>query len=184
MSGSGGIHWRHGGALLAAVLAVSGLVGCEYADDVGLSSSPDSPSARSFPSRPPLPTQDPQLAIVEARNMADLDRILGAPAEELLIGGAGGLGGSGFRTSIRTADKGIYTVTVACVGAPDAHLSISQDIRRGGPGLELDLDCGTLTEAMVDLEAGAVWAQLTRRSMNPGTGGVAGIRVVPANPKS
>lgn len=75
---------------------------------------------------------------------------------------------------------GQYKVTAACVGAPDAHLSVTQGARGGGSLLERSIDCGMLTEALVDLEPGTVSATLIRFGdgvPGPGTGAVAGIRI-------
>lgn len=171
-------------AVLTLVLAVaaSGLAGCEYADDVGMDAAAASPPARTSPPRVPLPAQDPELAAIEARNMAELDRILGTvPAGEVMRG-AGGIGGSGFRTTLRAVEKGTYAVSAACVGSATALLLISQDVRGGGPGLELSLDCGTRVEAALELEAGRVQVQLVRNTTDPATGAVAGFRISPAVP--
>ncbi len=171
-------------AALALVLAVgaSGLAGCEYADDVGLDDAAATPTARASSPRSPQPTQEPELVATEARNMTELERILGTGPEVVLMRGAGGIGGSGFRNSVRSAEKGSYAVSVACVGAPNALLFISQDARPAGGSLELSIDCGTLAETALELEKGRVWVQLVRNSADPGTGAVAGFRISPAGP--
>ncbi|MCB5274597.1 hypothetical protein BJG92_02134 [Arthrobacter sp. SO5] len=45
------------------------------------------------------------------------------------MGGAGGLGGGGFRRAIGAADKGAYTVTAVCVGAP--HVAVERLSEQG-----------------------------------------------------
>ncbi|WP_427129351.1 hypothetical protein [Pseudarthrobacter sp. S9] len=108
----------------------------------------------------------------------------------LLIGGSGSIGGAagsgGFSSSARAADAGTYTVTVACVGAPDARLFLQQDPRSGGDRLELAFDCAAVAQETVELEAGPVTATVMRFNgggSGPGTGAVAGIRIVPDSPR-
>ncbi len=183
MSATGGMHRPVRAALLLAVAAAAaGLTGCEVADDVGLSPSAAGPSARSYPARAPLPTRDPELAAAEARHLVELEAVLGSP-EGLLFGGSGGIGGtgsSGLGTSGIITRAGQYKVTAACVGAPDAHLSVTQGARQGGTLLERNFDCGEVTEALIDLVPGTASAHLIRYGSGvpgPGTGAVAGVRI-------
>ncbi|MCX6499049.1 MAG: hypothetical protein NTU93_09630 [Arthrobacter sp.] len=162
---------------LALALAVAALSGCEVADDVGLPAAGTSPSARPSAARPPLPASDPELAASVARNLAEVERILGDPAGAVLMGGGGGIGRSGFRSSSTSLGKGTYAVTVACSGTPSAFLIISQDSRRDGGHLELSLECGRVVEAAVDLESGLATVQIISNTMDPGLGGVAGFRI-------
>lgn len=168
--------------LLAAAAVAAALAGCEVADDVGLSPGDSGPSARSYPARAPLPTRDPELAAAEARNLVELEAVLGSP-EGLLFGASGGLGDTssgGHATSGLVTQAGQYKVTAACVGAPDAHLSVIQGARQGGTLLERNLDCGSVAEALVDLVPGTVSAHLIRYGggvPGPGTGAVAGVRI-------
>ena len=180
MSATGGKHWTDRTALLLAVAAVAaGLAGCEYADDVGLSPAASGPSARSYPARAPLPTRDPEHVAAETRNLLELGDVLGASPDGLLFGGSGGIGDTssgGFSVSGLVTQTGRYTVTAACIGAPDAQLSVIQ----GGTLLKLSLDCGATAEALVDLVPGTVSAGLIRYGggvPGPGTGAVAGIRM-------
>ena len=183
MSATGGMHRPVRAALLLAVAAAAaGLTGCEVADDVGLSPTTAGPSARSYPARAPLPTRDPEVAAAEARNLSELEAVLGSP-EGLLLGGSGGLGGTGsggLATSGLVTASGQYKVTAACIGAPDAHLSVIQGARQGGTLLERNLDCGEVAEAVIDLVPGTVSAHLIRYGGDvpgPGTGAVAGVRI-------
>ena len=170
--------WFRGtGLLLAAACAVTGLSGCEYADDGADPTS--APSRTSRPAPPsPLPTA-PDLANAENRNFKDLDPLLGAGPEIVVLEGVGGLGGSGFRKSVRELAKGTYAITAACVGAPTAYLYISQEGLRDGGKLELNLNCGKATKAQVDIEAGPVQVQGFYPTNDPGTGAVAGFWMVP-----
>ena len=183
MSATGGMHRPGRAALLLAAAAIAAsLAGCEVADDVGLSPAAAGPSARSHPARAPLPTRDPELAAAQARNLLELDAVLGS-LEGLLFGGSGGIGDTssgGLATSGTITRAGQYKVTAACVGAPDAHLSVTQGARQGGTLLERNLDCGSVAEALVDLLPGTASAHLIRYGDGgpvPRTGAVAGVRI-------
>lgn len=179
MSFPGGIPWFRGAALLlAGACAVTGLSGCEYADDGAAPTS--APSRTSRPTPPsPLP-EATDLANAENRNFKDLGSLLGTGPHDAILEGVGGLGGGGFNKSAKTVAKGRYTVAAACVGAPTAHLSISQDGLRDGGRLDLSLDCGRTTRAQVDIATGPVQAQEFHPTAGPGTGAVAGFWMVPA----
>lgn len=182
MAATGGRHLTVRTALLLAVAAIAApLAGCAYADDVGLSPAAAGPSARPHPAGPPMPTRDPEFVAAETRNLLELGMVLGGPPDGLLAGGSGGLGGTGsggFGTSSVVPRAAQYKVTAACVGAPDAHLSVIQGARQGGTLLERSLDCGVVTEALIDLWPGTVSAHFIRYGEGepgPGTGAVAGV---------
>jgi hypothetical protein len=184
MSATGGTHRARRTAVLLAVAAVAaGLAGCEYADDVGTLPAASSAPSRSQPAKAPLPTRDPEVVAAETRNLLDLGTVLDGASEGYLFGGAGGIGDTpsrGFATSGPVRQAGQYKIIAACVGAPDAHLSVTQGARGGGTLLERSIDCGTLAEALVDLVPGTVSAHLVRYgngAPGPGTGAVAGIRI-------
>lgn len=184
MSATGGMHWTcRAAGLLAAAAVAAGLAGCEYADDVETPAAASSAPSRSYPARAPLPTRDPELVAAETRNLLELGAVLDGSPEGLLFGGSGGIGDTssgGLSTSGLVRRAGQYKVTAACVGAPDAHLSVTQGAREGGTLLELSLDCGSAAEALVDLLPGSVSAHLVRYGggvPGPGTGAVAGIRI-------
>lgn len=170
--------WFRGAALLlAGACALTGLSGCEYADDGADPTS--APSRTSRPAPPsPLPAA-PELANAENRNFKDLGPLLGAGPKSVVLEGVGGLGGVGFRKSVRALAKGRYTITAACVGAPSAYLSISQEGLRDGGRLELSLDCGKATKAQVDIATGPVQVQGFYPTTGPGIGAVAGFWMVP-----
>jgi len=184
MSATGGMHrTRRTAVLLAAAAVAAGLAGCEYADDVeALPAAPSAPG-RSYPARAALPTRDPELVAAETRNLLELGAVLDGSPEGLLFGGSGGIGDTtsgGLSTSGLVKQAGQYKVTAACIGAPDAHLSVIQGARQGGTLLELGIDCGSMAEALVDLVPGSVSAHLVRYGgavPGPGTGAVAGIRI-------
>jgi hypothetical protein len=169
--------------LLAAAAVAAGLAGCEYADDVGELPAASSSPSRSYPARAPLPTRDPELVAAETRNLLELGTVLDGSPEDFLFGGSGPIGDTGsggLSSSGLVRQAGQYKVTAACIGAPDAHLSVIQGARQGGTLLELNLDCGSAAEALVDLVPGSVSAHLFRYGEavpGPGTGAVAGIRI-------
>lgn len=179
MVATGGTHWTVRAALLLAAGSVAaGLAGCAYAaDDVGL--PPSGQSAQPYPEGAPMPTRDPELVAAQTRTLLEVQALLGGPPDGLLVGGSGGLGdsgGGGLSTSGIVTRAGQYKVTAACVGAPDAHLSVHQSPRQGsiqgGTLLERSLDCGDVAEALVDLVPGTVSANLIREGDGgPGSGG-------------
>ncbi|MET4137280.1 hypothetical protein [Pseudarthrobacter sp. PvP090] len=186
MAATGGTHWTVRAALLLAAGAVAAaLAGCEVADDVGLSPSGAAASARSFPDPQPSPARDPELVAAETRNLLELETVLDGSPEGLWFGGSGGLGDTssgGLSASGIVTQAGQYKVTAACVGAPDAHLSVIQGARQGGTLLERNFDCGDVAEALVDLVPGTVSAHLIRYGGSRGTGAVAGVRISVSEP--
>lgn len=172
--------WMRGAALLlAAAGAAAGLSGCEYADDVS-TAVPAVSSRPSRPAPPPLPPADPGLAAAESRNLGELKAVLGERPDGLVLGGTGGIGGSGFRHSAAAVPEGTYTLTGACVGARNAYLTVSQDGLRGGGSAEMSLTCGAAAAMQVDLSAGPVQVQGFRYTTDPTPGEVAGFWLVPA----
>jgi len=175
-----GNRWSRAIALLL-VVAGSGvaLSACEYQDDSPTSSSKPAQTSQAAP--PPLPKADPGVAKAQARNQTQLDTRLGPRPDDVVLGGSGGLGNDGFRTSATGIPKGSYTITAECVGVRKASLTISQPDRRGGTTHEVDLDCGTTASAKLDFEVGPVSAQITRMTTEPGLSAVAGFWMVPAS---
>ncbi|MDQ1057372.1 hypothetical protein QFZ23_001273 [Arthrobacter globiformis] len=195
MSTLGGNRWSRAIALLL-VAASSGIAlsACEYQDagpaptDTSAVLSPPAPMSRpapppapmSRPAPPPAPKADPTLAQVQVRNQTQLDSRLGLPPDGLVLGGSGGLGTDGFRSSATGIPKGSYAVTAECVGVLKASLTIFQPDRRGGATHEVALDCGTTARAKLDLEVGPVSVHITRMTTEPGLTGVAGFWIAPA----
>ena len=179
----GGRHWMRGAALLLAVAGTAaGLAGCEYPDDVTDPTAAPTRAARAAP--PPPPLVDPGLADAEQRNLGKLEAVLGTRPGGIVLGGTGGIGGSGIRLSKVAVPKGTYTLTAACIGAPNALLMVSQDGLRGGGRAEMSLDCGAVETTRVELRAGPVQVQGFRPGSGPGAGEVAGFWIVPAAPGS
>jgi hypothetical protein len=120
------------------------------------------------------------LAEKEASNQVKLDRILGPRPSDLVLGGSGGLGSDGHRTSLPGVPQGRYKVTSACVGITDAALLITQPDRRGGSTRELALKCGTASTMTVNLAAGQVLTHLVPMTTEPDSAAVAGFWMIPA----
>lgn len=196
MAVHGGCRWPRGIALVL-VLASSAfaLSACEYQDASPVTSeSPDvvsppapPPAPKAEPSRvisPPspslMPKADPTLAQVQVRNQAHLDSRLGLPPDGLVLGGSGGLGNDGFRSSATDIPKGSYTVTAECVGILKASLTIFQSNPREGTTHQVALDCGTTARARLDLKAGSVSVHITRKTKEPARTAVAGFWIAPA----
>jgi hypothetical protein len=185
MATTGEIRWSRTITLLL-VLVSSGIAisACEYQDaspappDTPAVFSPPAPT--SPPAPPPVPKADPTLAQVQVRNQTQLDRRLGLPPDGLVLGGSGGLGNDGFRSSATGIPKGSYAVTAECVGVLKASLTVFQPDRRGGTMHEVALDCGTTARAKLDLEVGPVSVHITRMTTEPGLTGVAGFWMAPA----
>lgn len=147
-------------------------------------SAPAEPDARQTP-------RDAGLVAQEARNTAELERVLGARPDGLLISGTGSVDTSasgGFTTSVRVTETGPYTVTAACIGAPGAHLTVIQGARAGGTAstlLELNIECGGVASSEVNLKTGTVSArmvQLPGGSADAGTGAAAAVRLSGKDP--
>ena len=178
----GGQHWMRGAALLLAVATAAGVAGCEYPDDV--TDPTAAPTRASRPARSLPPPADPGVTTAEQRNLGELEAVLGTRPGGIVLGGTGGIGGSGIRLSKVAVPKGTYTLTAACIGAPNALLMVSQDGLRGGGRAEMSLDCGAVETTRVELRAGPVQVQGFRPGTGPGAGEVAGFWIVPAAPGS
>ncbi|SDL72301.1 hypothetical protein SAMN04487916_11379 [Arthrobacter sp. ov407] len=173
---------RSAALLLAVACTAAGLAGCEYKDDV--TDPTAAPTRAGRPTRSLTPPVDPGLAEAEQRNLGELEAVLGTRPAGLVLGGTGGIGGSGFRNSAAAVPKGTYTLTAACIGAPNALLTVSQDGLRGGGRAEMNLDCGAAETTRVELRAGPVQIQGFRPGTDPAAGEVAGFWIVPAAPGS
>lgn len=178
----GGQHWMRGAALLLAVATAAGVAGCEYPDDV--TDPTAAPTRASRPARSLPPPADPGVTTAEQRNLGELEAVLGTRPGGIVLGGTGGIGGSGFRISAAAVPKGTYTLTAACIGAPNALLTVSQDGLRGGGRAEMNLDCGAAETTRVELRAGPAQIQGFRPGTDSAAGEVAGFWMVPAAPGS
>jgi hypothetical protein len=140
------------------------------------------PTADPLPEKASLrPYNDLQRLEREARNYAELDRLLASP-ETAILSDVGPLDGPlrGFGKFEAVPKAGRYTVTAACVGAPGAKVFVGQEY----PGatfrpVELALDCGGATSQVIALQQGYIFAHLFLPSPGdtPWTGAVGGVRV-------
>jgi hypothetical protein len=166
------------------VLVVTGVTGCEYSTDAEAAPAAGASPVRNHPPRVPHPTGNPEQEALEASNRAELERLLGAAAPDTAVLADSGLVGGpgiGFSRNAQVKTAGSYTVTAACVGAPDAQLTLSQDAQ---PGLELNVsfDCAAVSTRVIKLQRGSLQARLARLPSDKVSGAVAGVRVTPRTP--
>jgi hypothetical protein len=178
--------------VLWLLMLLSGTSGCvyEYPEPVLMSTAGSGPVSMP-PAEPapitgaPMPYSDPKVLEHEARNYAELDRLLGALPEQVLLSDVGPLDGPlrGFGSAEKVPAAGQYTVTAACVGASGAKVSVGQE-HPGAPfrPMELALDCAGATSQVIALQQGHVFAHLLLPGPGdtPWTGAVGGVRVTRA----
>ena len=179
------------GFILCLLILPGGAAGCvyEYPEPVH-SSVPDPVStatAGPAPVREPTkPYSDPQVLEHEARNYAELDRLLRAAPEPVILYDVGPLDGPlrGFGSTEEVPATGRYIVTAACFGAPGAKVAVGQE-HPGAPfrPMELALDCTKATSQVIALQQGYVFAHLLLPGPGdtPWTGAVGGVRVTRAD---
>lgn len=179
MSGRGGTgQVRRTAALAICIVFAGGLASCVYEDDgeaprtVALGQS-HRPSA-------PIPSKGADILELETGNYAELAKRLATAAGPVLLDDSGAVDGPGigFSKSAMVKTAGAYTVTAACVGVPDAQMSLAQDPRTGSAPLELNLDCSGILSRVIQLQAGYVSAHLLRYDpTGQWTGAVAGVKI-------
>ncbi|MFF2243388.1 hypothetical protein ACFVTM_04315 [Arthrobacter sp. NPDC058130] len=174
---------------LCLLIPLIGTAGCAYE----YSESARTPTAGSGPvytptadpvpaTGAPKPYSNPQVLAREAKNYAELDRLLGALPEQFLLSDVGPLDGPlrGFGSTEKVSAAGQYTVTAACVGASGAKVAVGQE-HPGAPfrPAELSLDCAGATSQVIALQQGYVFAHLLLPGPGdtPWTGAVGGVRV-------
>ena len=160
------------------MLAATVLAGCAYEDEGDPKPTEASPSVRPAAV---LPSKGPDLLAVERRNYAELERRLAGAAKPVLLSATGPADGPGvgFSKSATVTTAGPHTVTVACVGATQALISLSQEIVGGSESTDFELDCKGGQSKVVQLREGSVGAHLIRLHPDGGawTGAVAGIEI-------
>jgi hypothetical protein len=136
------------------------------------------------------PYTDPRVLEREAKNFAELDRLLKARPGRVLLFEEGPLDGhlAGFGTTAKVPAAGLYTVTAACVGASGAKVAVGQE-HPGAPfrPMELALVCAGPTSRVIAVQQGYLFAHLLlpRPGDTPWTGAVGGVRVTgPLLPQS
>lgn len=170
--------WHHLAFALCLLAPTAGTAACsyDYPEPVGTPFSP-APVTGS-----PEVYADPGILEREARNYAELDRLLQATPDAVLLFEEGPLDGPvrGFGATAEVPAGGNYTVTAACVGASGAVVAIGQE-QPGAPfqPLKLELDCAGATSRVVALRQGYVFAhlELPGPGDTPWTGAVGGVRI-------
>lgn len=133
----------------------------------------------------PKPYSDPRILEQEARNYAELYRLLRAFPDPALLFEVGPLDGPvrGFGKTEKVPAAGQYIVTAACVGAPGAKVAVGQE-HPGAPfrPTEITLDCAGVSSQAVALQEGYVFTHLVLPGPGdtPWTGAVGGVRVTAA----
>ncbi|MDQ0923766.1 hypothetical protein QF038_002274 [Pseudarthrobacter sp. W1I19] len=174
---------------LCLLIPLGGTAGCvyEYPDSLPAQAPAQGrvhePTVEPAPDMgSPKPYSDPQVLEQEAVNYAQLDRLLAASPEPVLLSEVGPLDGPlrGFGNTGKVPAAGRYTVTAACVGASGAKVAVGQE-HPGAPfrPLELALDCAGPTSQVIALQQGYVFAHLSLPAPGdtPWTGAVGGVRV-------
>jgi hypothetical protein len=177
--GTKGKRYRRASAL-CLLIPLSATAGCAYDYPEPAHTSAADPEPAAAPS--PRPYSNLQVLEQEARNYAELDRILEASPEPILLIDEGPLDGPfrGFGKAANVPAAGLYTVTAACVGASGAKVAVGQE-HAGAPfrPAEIALDCSGATSQVIALQQGFVFAHLVLPSPGdtPWTGAVGGVRV-------
>jgi hypothetical protein len=183
-------RWGRRAFALCLLIPLSGTAaGCAYEYPEPVPTPTSGPDPVHVPTADPAPAtaapkaySDPQVLEQEAKNYAELDRLLGAKTEPVLLSDVGPLDGPvrGFGKTEKVPAAGQYTVTAACVGAPGAKVFVGQEY----PGAtfrpaELALDCTGATSQVIALQQGYVFAHLFLPGPGdtPWTGAVGGVRV-------
>jgi hypothetical protein len=174
---------------LCLLIPLTGTAGCvyEYPEPERASTAGSgpvyTPTADPAPATgAPKPYSDPQVLAREAKNYAELDRLLGVLREQVILFDVGPLDGPlrGFGSTEKVPAAGEYTITAACVGASGAKVAVGQE-HPGAPfrPMELAVDCAGATSQVIALQQGYIFAHLLLPGPGdtPRTGAVGGVRV-------
>jgi hypothetical protein len=177
------------GFALCLLVPLSGTAGCvyEYPEPVHTPTAGPEPVHTPTADTAPVtgaqePYSNPQVLEQEAKNYAELDRLLRTSPAPVLLSDVGPLDGPvrGFGKTERVPVAGKYTVTAACVGASGAKVSVGQE-HPGAPfrPVELAMDCVGPTSRVMSLQQGYIFAHLLLPAPGdtPWTGAVGGVRV-------
>ena len=147
------------------LLAAATLSGCEYAD---IDPQPGASTA-ALPPAPAPQTISPGEVQRQAELMAEVESLMGVPADASFFGVMGGMrDGDGISSSGLLREAGTYPVRAVCTDGPGAVLTVSQD---SGVLLTQKISCGTPYNAVVDLASGTVSAALKPIGKAGPTGG-------------
>jgi hypothetical protein len=176
--------WRPPALPLCLLASLAGMAGCSY-DYPDAAHTPGTEAdgvATALPTKSAAPPADPLVLEREVRNYQDLDGLLKAVPGDVLLFQEGPLDGParGFGTTEQVDAAGEYTVTAACIGAPNAKIFIRQE----NPTVtlwpvELTVNCPGPASQVITLQQGYVSAHLSLPAPadTPWTGAVGGVRV-------
>jgi hypothetical protein len=179
--------WRRLASPLCLLISVTGTAGCSYdypdpAHTPATEADSTATPARSLTTETATPSIDPLVLERQGRNYQDLERLLKAVPGPVLLFQEGPLNGParGFGTTEQVPAAGPYTVTAACIGAPNATIFIRQENPKVTLWpVELIVDCPGVASQVITLQQGYVSAHLSLPSPGdtPWTGAVGGVRV-------
>lgn len=152
----------------ATAVATSLLIAC-------LSSCAYSPQSGTSPA---APAGTPSTA-------AQLQKVMGPKPGGTVVDGSGGIAGpsAAFEVGYNSLDRGNYSVTAACVGAPQALLTLSQQGSSNSSKMNVSFPCGSPHGEQIYLVVGPVSARVTLPEGTFGsTGARAGIRITKHSP--
>jgi hypothetical protein len=171
------------GAALCLLVPLGGMTGCAYDDPEPVPEPVHTERADPAPAPAVLqPYNNTQVLEQEAKNYAELERLLSASPGPVLLSDAGPLDGPvrGFGKLEKVPASGQYTVTAACIGASGAKVFVGQE-HPGAPfqPVELALDCAGATSQIIALQQGYIFAHLYLPGPGdtPWTGAVGGVQV-------
>jgi hypothetical protein len=176
--------WRRLAFLPCLLVPVAGTAGCsyDYPDPAHIADTEADGTATAGPTESSARPTDPLVLEREVRNYQDLDGLLKAIPGDVLLFQEGPLDGParGFGITEQVAAAGDYTVTAACIGAPNAKIFIRQENPKVTLWpVELTVDCPGSTSQVITLQQGYVSVHLSLPTPGdtPWTGAVGGVRV-------
>lgn len=179
--------WRRLAFHLCLLAVVAGTAGCAY-DYPDPARTPTVGAGVTGTSAPLIMTEsagrptDPLVLEREVKNYQELDGLLKVVPGPVLLFQEGPLDGParGFGTTEPVPAAGQYTVTAACVGAPNATIFIRQENPKVTLWpVELTVRCPGTASQVITLQQGYVSAHLSLPGPGdtPWTGAVGGVRV-------
>ncbi|RAX17857.1 hypothetical protein DC347_03770 [Pseudarthrobacter sp. AG30] len=168
---------------LCFLVPAAGTAGCSYDyPDPAHGPGTETEGTATAVTAQSVASPDPQVLEREVGNYRDLDGLLKAVPGDALLFQEGPLDGpaSGFGTTEQVITAGEYTVTAACIGAPNATIYIRQENPKVTLWpVEITVDCPGSTSQVITLQQGYVSAHLSLPApgATPWTGAVAGVRV-------
>lgn len=178
---------RRLGVLLCLSFSLEGTAGCSYDYPDGDQAATPTPDGTAGPEPRRVTVSaaapdDPSVPERGRRNYQDLNELLMSAPGPVLLFQEGPLDGpaKGFGTTEQVSVAGRYTVTAACVGAPNATIFIRQENPKVTLWpVEVTVDCPGSTSEVITLQQGYVSAHLSLPASGdtPWTGAVGGVRV-------